>query len=244
MSRTAYRALAVILGLLVAAAMIYPGNAAHSATGWQRVAHYPMTEGPRQRVLHDTWNGLDGTIGAKVDRNGQYLHFRNWPFSEPLDLAKTARVYSDNLNPGNDDFAVSWRFRSDSPKRFQNMIQKGQGGGPVIKFRLDKDPDVTWSTIDCFWRGQSGAAFTTTPKGVDYTDGRWHLVRCAREGGRTTLTVDGVRVDTDTNPGAITNAYPLAFGGNVTSCDDVAGDPRHCNYLSGDLDWVKIRRLP
>ena len=224
--------------MLAAASPVQAGESGSVVADWQ------MNEGPKQNVLHDaSGNGVTGTIGRKVVRNRKYLHFKDWPFHAPLDKAKTVRVNNDALNPGDGNFAVTWRFRSTDPTRFQNIVQKGQGSpaGGMFKFRINKiNADARWSRIECFWRGSNGGAFTTTPARQDYTDGTWHTVRCARVGDKVTMRVDGKPVATDTDPGTISNDWPLSIGGNVANCETVGDDGRHCNYFHGDIAWMKV----
>lgn len=216
-----------------------------SADSWERVARYNMDEGPRQHVLHDTWNGLNGVIGDKVVRKGEFFRFPKVPFFAPLDVERTLRIWSDDLNPEEDSFSVTWRQRTDRPMQFRNIMQKGQGSpeGGMFKFRHRNLNGVP--IIECFWRGSDGAASTRTPATVKVLDGRWHVYRCARVAGvGVEMRVDGALVDTDTDPGTIANTWPLSVGGNITSCNSTPTDARHCNYWAGDLDWIKFRRMP
>lgn len=228
------------LSVLVVALLLIAVPAS-AATDWERVANYTMNEGPRQRVLHDEWNGLDGTIGSKIERNGRYLHFDKVPWDTPLDRELTARVYSDDLNPGDGTFAVTWRARTDRPQRFGNVMQKGQGSpdGGMFKFRYRAD-----QRVQCFWRGDIGPSSTWTPEGVTLWDGRWHVIRCVKTDTETKMYLNGELVDTDSAPGTIANSWPLSIGGNSTSCREEGGTTRHCNYWAGDLDFIKFRRMP
>jgi hypothetical protein len=209
------------------------------------VATYKMNELPRQTVLHDSAeNRLHGIIGNKIERNGRYFHFTKVPRDHPLDVERTARVYSDDLNPGDQNFAITWKQRTTKKLLSANVVQKGQGspaGGMFkIKNGMHGNP---WLRVSCFWRGSNGGAFTESTPGMDFRDGKWHIIRCARIAGvGVVMRVDGVIVDRDSDPGMIANSWPVSIGGNSTNCEDVGTDRRHCNYWAGDLAWMRFTR--
>lgn len=242
MKRALWFVIAVAAVVLAALAVVAASMHAYAAAT-NKVALYAMNEGPRQRVLHDEWNGLNGTIGDKIERNGRYLHFDKVPFETPLDLELTARVYSDDLNPGDGRFAVTWRARTDKIMRFGNVMQKGQGSpdGGMFKFRY-RNMGTPELRVQCFWRGDIGGSSTWTPEDVNIKDGRWHVIRCVKTDTGTRMLLDGELVDTDSAPGTIANTWPLSIGGNVTSCREPGGTTRHCNWWAGDLDWIRFTR--
>lgn len=209
------------------------------------IADYQMNEGPRQKVLHDlSGNGLNGVIGDKVHRMGEYFHFDKVKRDHPLDVERTLRVWSDDLNPDDKSYSITWRARTDKKLLSANVMQKGQGspkGGMFkIKNGMHGNP---WLRVTCFWRGSNGGAFTQTNPGVDYRDGRWHTFQCKRiAGAGVTMIVDGKIVDRDSDPGTIANSWPLSIGGNSTACEDVGTDRRHCNYWAGDLTRIVLRK--
>ena len=234
---------ATATAILAAAAMQLPAGAASP------IASYSMDESKTSTVLHDSsGNRLNGELGDEIIRKKNFLHFPKLPFHEPLDPAHIIKIPDpDGMFdiPATGAFSVTWKQRTTKNLRFRNVVQKGQGSpaGGMFKFRNIRDGKD--SRIQCFWRGSKGGAITTSPAGKDYSDGKWHVVTCGRSNGpasRVYMTIDGRRVATDSNPGAIANTWPVSIGGNVAACETVGDDGRHCNYFFGDLAYMEFNK--
>ncbi|MCB9376824.1 MAG: hypothetical protein H6515_13280 [Microthrixaceae bacterium] len=203
------------------------------------VADWRMDEPPgSQTLIDDGPDGLDGTIGSQVssgvEEQGAVAQRRAAvaPDEPPVAVDRLAEVPHDKrLNPGDGPYAVTVRLRTTSPKG--NVVQKGQFGVPGGYFKIDMDD----GRVACLFLGSKGSSHARSRRSI--VDGRWHEVRCERDGDDLVLRVDGAEVARRDKPvGSIDNTFPLTIAGKL-ACDQVE---RFCDYFSGDIDRVLIER--
>jgi hypothetical protein len=227
---------------LALALVIAAGAAAGpaSAVATTTVGLWSMNEPPGAGTATDSsGNGQHGTVGSDVQTGVPYAGAIAYRFPDIAPNAPPARPqhlvtvpHSPLLNPGSGDFTVTVRFRTTRTP--SNIVQKGQSGtsGGYWKFEQDN------GQVKCLFRGgnlQQRSAYSI--RRID--DGLWHTVTCERTSTSVTMYVDGVRHSTQNGPtGSISNTWPLAIGGK-SSCNQYKVG---CDYFSGDIDYVRIRK--
>ncbi|WP_433199796.1 LamG domain-containing protein [Dactylosporangium sp. CS-047395] len=212
-------------------------GAVTEAAAGHTVARYEMNEGEHARTMVDgSGHGLDGAVGSEV-RTGVrvqgetgYRFERLEPDTPPTHPRHLATVRSaPDLNPGNRDFAVTVRLRTQY--HFGNIVQKGQATVDGGNYKLQ----IPSGVAQCLFRGDHGSLIVSSRSRLN--DGRWHTVRCERTQAGIALVVDG-RTEARASgwTGYIANGWPLSVGGK-TDCDqrDVG-----CDYYAGDLDYVSL----
>jgi hypothetical protein len=231
---------AAIAAAMLAALVIIAAAPARAATA--TIADWQMNESAGAGTMLDSsGHGINGIIGSAVITGATYggaTGYR-WPFTSPTNPPaqpeRVVEVPNDvRLNPGNDDYAVTIRYRTT--KTFGNIAQKGQGGSPGGYWKIENPAGI----FTCVFRGvDSTGAFRRKEvnSGSPINDGSWHTVRCARTASQLTLTIDGVVVDTaNGKTGSISNNRPLSIAGK-TNCDQVTIS---CDYFTGDIDYLRI----
>jgi hypothetical protein len=220
----------------------HQARASRTASAWTTLAEYGMNE-RRGHVMHDASpNHLDGVIGRDVGLSGTFYRYPRVP---PRTYRPDHPSFVDAplLNPGASTFRVTWRFRVSPlarPVYAPNFVQKGQGWPKGGMFKLTNHD----GRVGCLFRDATRQAAVAT--GTSFNDGEWHVATCARFVGsdpRIVVSVDGrVLGINHKSIGTISNAWPLAIGGN-TRCNGNRGDhPQHCNYWQGDMSWMRIQR--
>ncbi len=185
--------------------------------------------------------GHDGAIGSHIKMNGAWADWdRHSPSSTTYYGADHLIMIDDDpsgsLDPGSENFAIEFRYRSTD--KFGNILQKGQATtvGGQVKFQQPK------GYLSCMFRSPTGkgAVKTTMP----LNDGQWHVIRCERTPGLIALYVDGQlnrRIWRTT--GTIDNTKPWTLGGKFdcdTSDPTVGADS--CDYFPGDIDYVRMTK--
>jgi hypothetical protein len=226
-------AIAAAAAVVVVVANATPGNASSTIP----VGIWEMNESAGATVMADSGpHALDGTIGAEIGSgfvfDGSVGYDFGWlrPDTPPAHPQHGVAVPdSDELDPGTRDYAVTLRMRTTS--LFGNVIQKGQGGAPGGRWKIEAPRGL----IICAFQGSSGYVEAKATTAID--DGAWHVVTCERTARYVTLTIDGVvEAATKGATGTIANTWPLAIGGK-TGCDQVKVT---CDYFPGDIDRVEI----
>nr|BFE58846.1 hypothetical protein GCM10020063_033720 [Dactylosporangium thailandense] len=212
-------------------------GAVTEASAGHVVARYDMDEGPGARTMADSsGHGLDGTVGSEVQTGVAvrgatgYRFTRLDPDTPPTHPRHLATVNSAaDLNPGNRDFAVTVRLRTQY--HFGNIVQKGQATVEGGNFKLQ----IPSGIVQCLFRGDRGSLIVSSKSRLN--DGDWHTVRCERTRDGLALVVDG-RTEARKSgwTGYIANGWPLSVGGK-TNCDQVDVG---CDYYAGDLDYVQL----
>jgi hypothetical protein len=222
---------AVLVATATGAGAVAEAPAGHT------VALYEMNEGSGARTMHDSsGHGLDGTIGSEVQTGvgvqGEtgYRFTRLDPDTPPTHPRHLATVGSSpELNPGDRDFAVTVRLRTQY--QFGNVVQKGQATVDGGNFKIQ----IPSGQAQCLFRGDRGSVIVSSRSRLN--DGRWHTVRCERAETGLTLIVDGrAEARRAGRTGHIANSWPLSVGGK-TNCDQVDVG---CDYYAGDLDYVEL----
>jgi hypothetical protein len=203
-------------------------------------AGYEMNEPSGATRMNDSsGHGLHGV----VDQDGVDTGFRfggatgyHWtrraPNQAPASPERVVTVRdAAQLDPGTDVFTVALRYRTR--ENFGNIIQKGQSrsNGGQWKFQNPQ------GRPSCLFKGSAGRATARAP--VALSDNRWHRLECVRAPDSVTMYVDGTRVSRrNAATGSIDNTSPLTVGGK-RNCDQITVT---CDYFSGDIDYVRIRR--
>ena len=203
------------------------------------VASWEMNDSAGASTMADSsGNGLNGSVGSTVKTGVHVLGavgFR-FPFAghSTLDPGRLVTVplsasLNSPLNPGDSDFAITWRMRTMQP--FGNIIQKGQSATPGGYFKIQAPNGI----VQCLFRGAGGSR--AVGSGRKLNDGAWHTITCERSSTGVTMTVDGGAPRSINGPtGTISNRFPLSIGGKV-SCNQTTVS---CDYYVGDLDYVRI----
>ncbi|WP_432967477.1 laminin G domain-containing protein [Dactylosporangium sp. CA-233914] len=212
-------------------------GAAVEAPAGHTVARYEMNEPAGARTMLDSsGHGLNGVVGSEVLTGvgvGGATGYRftrlepDTPPTHPRHLATVAGA--PELNPGNRDFAVTVRLRTQY--HFGNIVQKGQAtvGGGNFKLQIPN------GIVQCLFRGDRGSVIVSSRSRLN--DGAWHTVRCERVESGLSLVVDGrTEARRSGRTGYIANSWPLSIGGK-TSCDQ---ENVGCDYYAGDLDYVQL----
>ena len=184
------------------------------------------------RNVHGTV-GSDVLTGMYVDGASGYRYptiAPNSPPARPQHLVTWP--HSALHNPDGGDFTVIVRFRTTmSPS---NIVQKGQNGIAGGYWKIEQD----YGRARCvFYPGNRQGLSAVASKLVN--DGEWHTVKCERTARSVSIYVDGVRYRTVTGlHGTIANTWGLSLGGKP-KCDQYRVG---CDYFSGDVDYVRIRK--
>jgi hypothetical protein len=231
---------AVFVAVSTAAALVGTATGAgatEEAVGGRAIALYEMNERAGARTMVDSsGHGLDGVIGSEVitgvgagNATG-YRFTRLQPDTPPTHPRHLATVGSSPaLNPGERDFAVTVRLRTQY--HFGNIVQKGQATVDGGNFKLQ----IPNGIVQCLFRGDRGSLIVSSRSRLN--DGGWHTVRCERTADGLSLAVDGrVEAQRQGHTGYIANSWPLSIGGK-TACDQVDVG---CDYYAGDLDYVEL----
>ncbi|MET8150469.1 laminin G domain-containing protein [Actinoplanes sp. NPDC049668] len=207
-------------------------------SAWSRpVAVWNMNEWSGSRTMVDSsGNGLNGRIGTEVGTGLRlagatgYRFNRLEPDSPPTHPGHLVIVGdSPNLDPGMRDFTMTVRLRTTH--KFGNVVQKGQATVRGGNFKMQ----IPGGIAECLFRGSADSILVRSPTRLN--DGRWHTVRCNRNGTGLTMTVDGRVVARKPGwTGAISNSWPVTIGGK-TDCDQIEVG---CDYYAGDLDYVQL----
>jgi hypothetical protein len=228
--------------LTAAATLVLTMTAPAGATASRTLADWRLDEPIGATTMQDSsGNGLHGVIGSAVqtgtpfDSGATGYRWSNVrPNEPPAKPERLIQIDSDALNPGNRDYAVSFRYRTTRP--FGNIMQKGQATTPGGQFKFE----LPAGNVTCLVRGSAGRRAVRST-GV-YNDGQWHTVRCER-------TATGIRMDIldasgtlqETRKligptGTLANNIPMTIGGKL-NCDQITVT---CDYFAGDIDWIKI----
>jgi hypothetical protein len=243
------------------------GTSPAGAAATQTVALYEMNEPARSAVLVDTsGNHLSGTSGVNVlkgvvvdgataHRYQQYvidpatglplidpatnMPWIRSPAEPPVEPERLDTVPdSPILDAGDEDFAVSVRYRTTKP--YGNLIQKGQNQsiGGYFKIELPNGrPSCLFIGVDA--NGVRTPAGVNTPVGFEINDGLFHVVRCQRLQGYVSVWIDGVEVNRVVKASNhIDNDKNLSIAGKSV-CDQVEVT---CDYFVGDIDWIRIEK--
>ena len=211
---------------LAAGSGVAVASAGHTLAAWE------MNERSGSRTMLDSsGHDIDGRIGRDIGIGGGYYHFeRLEPDTPPTRPGHLALVDDDpDLDPGSRDFAISVRLRTRYS--FGNIVQKGQATVSGGSFKLQ----IPSGKVQCWFRGSAGQVLVTAPRAIN--DGRWHTVRCERDGDGVTLAIDGRTVASRSGwTGTIANSWPLSIGGK-TDCDQIDVG---CDYFAGDIDYLAV----
>lgn len=209
----------------------------------ETVADWKMNEGQRARVMHDTTGDHNARIRRKVTPGGGVFRFIGLRLrAETNDPRRIIAVpESDELDPQDQRYSVTIRFRTRPQVPGPNLIQKGQSGiaGGYWKVEVHKGRPT------CAYRDSDGVS--TARRGPDRVDDwRWHTIRCIRTTTGLRLVVKtGQRkvVVANSKPiGTVDNDRPLSIGGKY-DCEGIDKIPaRSCDYLRGQIDYVRIRK--
>ena len=229
---------AVIISTVAAVVGTATGaGAAGEAGGGHTVALYQLNEPAGARTMLDSsGHGLNGVVGSEVlsgvstSNATGYRFTRLQPDTPPTHPRHLATVASSPaLNPGDRDFAVTVRLRTQY--HFGNIVQKGQATVDGGNFKIQ----IPSGQAQCLFRGDRGSVIVSSRSRLN--DGDWHTVRCERDGTGLTLIVDGrTEARRAGRTGYIANGWPLSVGGK-TNCDQVDVG---CDYYAGDLDYVEL----
>jgi hypothetical protein len=210
-----------------------------AATGLSTVALYQMNEAAGATTLVDSsGNGIDGIIGKHVVLNGQMHDFpfhKGWA-GGTVDPEHQDLVANDELNPGTRAFSFSLRLRIRHD--IGNILQKGQSGtaGGMWALKLDDGQ----GRVLCQYRAATPSGGGAVWSSNVVADGQWHVVTCARQDHRVSVTVDGVTTTNYSGMGDITNKLPLSIGGK-SRCQAVPGFD--CDYFDGQIDWLRVETV-
>jgi len=116
---------------LMATALVAISPTPAGAAATEMLADWQMNEGTNASVMNDaSGNGIDGLIGDAV-LTGQsvqgataYTWTNTNPNQPPAKPERLIQVDDYQLNPFEDDYAITVRFRTT--RNFGNIIQKGQ----------------------------------------------------------------------------------------------------------------------
>jgi PKD repeat protein len=206
------------------------------------VADWQMNEPAGATVLTDSsGNAVHGVVGSAiqtgyVDGAVTAYHWSNTqPNQPPPKPERLVQVADDRLNPGDEDYAVTVRFRTT--RTFGNIIQKGQATNPGGYFKWQ----IPQGKLVCKFKGvdENGVFISKTVNSGEHllNDGLWHTVRCERKGNQVIMTIDGTIERKGNGPtGSISNDVPLTIGGKL-NCDQIDVT---CDYFVGEIDYVTI----
>jgi hypothetical protein len=208
-----------------------------------------MNEQAGASIMVDSVNGINGAIGSAVatgvDFGNGELGYR-WsdvkPNQPPATPERLIQIDDSRLNPGDRDYAITFRYRTTRP--FGNIMQKGQSAARGGNWKIQ----LPQGDVSCLFHGsiQKRAVRSTYP----YDDGTWHVVRCERDNDGTDGTAAGVTLTVYDGTGStiletkrlrgatgtISNKVPMTIGGKV-NCDQITTT---CDYFAGDIDWVTV----
>lgn len=215
------------------------GASASVASADTTIADWQMDEpSGATTMLDSSGNGNDGTIGSAVQTGLKTIYgdtFYRFPSPYPSGAhpERLVTVNSSQLNPGDNDFAVTVRVRTGSGD--QNVVQKGQASATGGYWKVD----YVNGRAFCTFKGSQGLV------GVGTTDQIWdarafHTIRCERRSTGVSVIFDGGTPKTTTGPtGTIANTWATSIGGK-SSCD---GASVGCDYYQGDIDYVRVENL-
>jgi hypothetical protein len=233
--------------LAVAALALPFGLSSANAAATNLVTDWELGDAPLTTEMLDSGpKGINGAIQSDaspmlltgVDFGGGATGYR-WANTQPNQLPvkpqRIIKISDSRLNPGTNDWAISFRYRTTRP--FGNIMQKGQAAtiGGQIKFELPG------GKITCLFKDSSGRRRAMTTLNT-YNNNLWHVVRCERTAAGVTLTVDGGAANGGETrkilgfTGNISNTVPMSVGGKI-NCDQITVT---CDYYVGDIDWIKV----
>ena len=227
---TVLGSIGLAVGTVLATAV--PASAGATVT----VGQWNLNEAPGARVANDSsGSGLDGRVGSDISTGARYDGATGYRFPTWASTAAGHEiVVPDNskLDPGTSDYAVSVRFRT--ARFYSNVVQKGQSGTAGGYWKVE----VARGVVKCQFRTATGSHLTVgSTRRID--DGRWHSVRCGRDGGTVSLYLDGRRQSVRTGlSGSISNSWELAIGGK-SRCGTEDVD---CDFFAGDVDSLRIQK--
>lgn len=223
-----------------AAAMLCVTPYAQAATVTP-VATWEMNEDLGETLMkNSSADELHGRIGSKVSPGEWFAGRKGYRFRHITPIMRDEERLvtvpnSEKLDPGTSNYRVTVTFRTGAGD--QNIVQKGQSGGPFFKLDMNK------GVPKCLFRGQDGSRAIGWSKPI--WDSEWHTVICERTTTGVSITVDPGRADGGTRSisgptGDISNGWKLAIGGKFY-CDPSKGIG--CDYFVGAIDSVKIDKF-
>jgi hypothetical protein len=198
----------------VAAAVLLGTAAAAWATVQVQWQFAPDASGT---VVDDSGHGralvVQGRWTTDVGLVGTAASFQPWAWGlGPTDAA---------LDPGDDTFAVSIRFRAPtgtaSPNRTDspNLVQKGLAGSSgQWKLQLRQ---ANGGQVQCRMKGTAGYRLLTSPVTNVVSDTAWHVASCLRTPTSVSLVVDGVTTSVAFRTGTIASTRPVTVANKATS---------------------------
>ncbi|MFC4783900.1 LamG domain-containing protein [Nocardioides sp. MAHUQ-72] len=235
------RVLGGIVGSAAALVLLLAQPCAASVVGdWQ------MDEPPGATAMVDSsGHGLTGDVGSLVQTGiptPTGLGYRFSGESTERDPERLVVVPDDPLlDPHSRAYSVTLRFKTHLGSR--NLVQKGQSGEPGGYWKVELHRG--WPT--CLFRDETGltraVGLVNGPKSWRADDRRWHTVRCERRPRSVRIKLDAGTPHAVTKKvhgrlGRIANQRPLMIGGKL----DCSGEAVGCDYLTGKMDWLRIRK--
>lgn len=205
-----------------------------------QVNHWPMDEPPNALTMLDTAGANHGTIssattGASEPNHPYFGTFYRFGRSS-VEFPRGSQVSvpsAAGLNPGACDFAVdawvNWDTVAPSSKATYNVVQKGLSTAPAnwkmeVDGRLDgRAAGGHFGRVLCTFDGVDSRppVRVTSPIGVRVQAGVWTQLRCARQGDRFVVEVDGISASLVVSGiGPITNTSPLTVGSKKLNDSD------------------------
>lgn len=228
----------VVGAVLVAATAVGEMSPAVAATSV--VAHYDMNESSGSTLMRDRGPAArHGAIGPDVDVGRWYdgaVGYR-FPWRHPSEYpARPERLVTvpsaDVHQPGNDDFAVEFRYRTS--QNFGNVIQKGQNASQGGYWKFEQPNGL----MTCLFKDANGRQ-RAVKSPVPTNDDEWHTIRCELSDWGIRLYGDGVLMASRrTSMGSVSNNQPLSIGGK-SSCDQVKVS---CDYFVGWIEDIKFEK--
>lgn len=157
---------------------------------------------------------------------------------------------SADLNPGDRDFLVSaWIYlrTSPGPGETYDVVRKGISYTAPGEFKLEV---LQHGRVRCTVKDDRSRTAVVTTSDTDLIDGRWHLIGCARTGGRWSVLTDETVTSTVADLGTVGNDVVLSIGskygledrpeGRLDEVKLVLGGPSH---EDGDDDLARLEAL-
>jgi hypothetical protein len=234
MRRTAV--LVVTVGVGAGLTLVAGGQPASGAAK-NTIAYWQMNESAGATVMVDSGpNHINGSIGDLVSTGGSYQGATGYdwsytpPNTPPAQPERLVQVNSSLLNPGNDEYSVTVRYRTTH--KFGNILQKGQATAKGGQVKIE----LPGGRVTCLFKGSIQRRAITSD--ITINDGNWHTITCERNKANVTLRIDDDYVRRIAGwTGEIANTWPMTIGGKP-QCDQ---DKVTCDYFVGQIDWVRIQ---
>ena len=139
---------------------------------------------------------------------------------------------ASDLVPGRAKIKISYWLKATTlpccHRTDYDIFTKGDGSSRGGQIKIEVQPN---GQASCMFRGSRGSK--QLERGPNVVDGRWHHVKCVRDGTRIFETVDGKRFSATKPTGAITTTCRIRLGSHKAGGDWYRGVLDEVRYSIG-----------